>query len=211
MTAEYNVHINQQQLAEAVALFEFIGGNSKDAVRVAINKTGPKARTLSSKAIRGQVRLKAGYVNQRLKFVRATKARLTGKIAAPRRGVLMSRYSTDTQISGDKVSWVSRPPVPPRGIKVKIKPDQPPKLVSGGSDIEGKPWYLVLKNSGRVAIAGLRKSPGPSGGMIKVFHSPSLSQVFEDVKDDVQPEVGAEYTRQMADAMRYLLNKQKPR
>lgn len=212
MSVGYEVRPNEEQLRDAVALFEFIGGNSADAVRVAINKTGPKVRTLSSREIRNQVRLKAGYVNERLKFTKATTRKLSGSIRTPTRGILMSRYSTDTRISGEKVSWLKPPPVPSRGIKVKIKPSQPPKLVSGGSETVGSPWYLVLRGTGgRVGIAARRAVPGPQGGKVKVFHSPSLSQVFEDVKDDVSPEAGEEYTRQLADAMRYLLNKQRPR
>lgn len=210
MTVGYEVKANQAQLREAQELFEFIGGNTTDAVRIAINKAGPKIKTLASSEIRDQVRLKAGYVKKRLKFTKSTKGRLSGKISAPMRGMLMSRYSTDAKISGEKVSWLKPPPVPTRGIKIKIKPTEPPKLFSGSPEIEGKPWYLALKN-GRVAIAGRRKTAGPRGGNIKVFHSPSLSQVFEDVKDDIMPAAGEAYTEQMAQAMRYLLNKRKPR
>jgi hypothetical protein len=212
MSVAFEVQPNLDQLEDAIALFEFIGGNSANAVRVAINKTGPKIRTISNREIRNQVRLKASYVNQNLKFTKATNQRLSGAIRTPTRGILMSRYSTDTKISGEKVSWIKPPPVPPRGIKVKIKPNRPPKLVSGDEETVGKPWYLVLRGTGgRVGIAARRATPGPRGGKVKVFHSPSLSQVFEDVKDDVSPEAGEEYTRQLADAMRFLLNKQQPR
>ena len=51
MTAvSYNVELDRSQIAEAISLFEFVGGNSDDALRVAINKAGPKVRTIASRA-----------------------------------------------------------------------------------------------------------------------------------------------------------------
>jgi hypothetical protein len=210
VTIKYDIKVDEAALAQAKALFEFIGGNSNEATRVAINKTGPRIRTIASRNIREQVRLKAGYVNERLKFTRATRNELVGRIRTPSRGILLSRFSTDTQISGDKVSWIKPPPTPPRGIRVKVKPTGAAKVFGGHSDIDGQPFYLVLGN-GRIAIAGRRKVPGPRGGKFRVFYGPSLSQVYDDVKDDVGPEASEAFTREMADAMRYLLNRRVPR
>ena len=209
MTIRYNIEPDREALAEVTALFEFLGGNTRNANRIAINRTGPKVRTRASQAIRSQVRLKAGYVNQRLKFTRASNFNLNAKISAPSRGLLLTRYSTDTLISGDKVSWIKPPPVPARGIRVKVKPTGPIKVVRGDPETDGKPFYMAL-DSGVLAIAGRRKTPGPRGGKIKVFFAPSLSQVWTDVKDDVLPEAGDILTSEMADAIRYLLRKQLP-
>lgn len=210
MTVGYKVEPDLESLDRAIKLFEFIGGNTRDAMRVAINKTGPKVRTRASSEIRTQVRLKAGFVKQRLKFIKASRGKLTGAIQTPTRGQLLTRFSTQSLISGDKVSWIKPPEVPPRGIKVKIKPDQPPKLVQGTSETRpNKPFFLVLSN-GRLAIAARRNAPGPKGGSIDVFHGPSLSQVFDSVKDDVQPEASRIYTEELIDAMRFVLTKRSP-
>ena len=56
----YNVQVDEVAVRDAASLFEFVGGNSEDALRIAINKTAPKIRTLASKAIRTQVRLLHG-------------------------------------------------------------------------------------------------------------------------------------------------------
>ena len=78
-----------------------------------------------------------------------------------------------------------------------------------GSGIAGKPFYMVLKG-GFLGVAARRIVPGPRGGKIKVFNGPSISQVFNSVRDDVTPEAGAQLEAQLLDAMRYLLLKQHP-
>ena len=214
MTISYRIDPDKEQLSEVVSLFEFLGGNMRDAQRIAINKAGPKIKTLSSRRIREQVRLSVKYVNERIKFFRASRASLNARISMPSRGMLLSRFSTDVMISGDKVGWLKPPPVPDRGIRVKVKPQGPVKVLGGDSEIDGRPFYMVLKNTaGRVGIAGRRKIPGKRGGKIKVFYGPSMSQVFagaRGVKQGVLPEAGEELTYQMADAIRYLLRKQLP-
>lgn len=210
MAIQYEIRPNEEQIREAVALFEFVGGNIQDAIRVAINKAAPKIRTAASRAIRAQVRLGAAYVNERLQIRRATRGQLSGAISTPSRGLLLSRFSTDAQVASDKVGWFKAPPAPKLGIRVKVKPDGSPAVVTGGNEISGKPFYLALKNSGALAIAGRRRFPGPRGGKIEVFYGPSLSQVFNTVRDEVMPQAQAEYQAQLLDAMRYILVKKYP-
>jgi hypothetical protein len=207
MSVEYTIAPNQEQLAEAIALFRFVGGNTDDAVRIAINKTAPKIRTAASRAIREQIRLKAAYVNERLVVAdpRATRRNLKASIRTPTRGLLMSRFSTDPQIADPSISWIKPPPVPPGGIKVKVKPTGSAKVFQGRG-IDGKPFYLVLKNSRAIGIAGRETGTGK----LKVFHGPSISQVFNDVRDDVLPQAAEEYQAQILDAMRYLLTMRYP-
>lgn len=207
MTLAYEIKIDQAQVAEAVSLFEFIGGNTANAVRIAINKSAPKVRTTASRAIRDQVRLAASYVNERLVIRKATRARLNGAISTPSRGLLLSRFSTDALIASEKASWIRPPLIPRGGIKVKVKPDGGAKAVSGGSDTAGnKPFYMILNGGRNIGIAarlaGSKK--------VKVFSGPSLSQVFDTVRDDVLPGAAAEYQHQLLDAMRYILVKQYP-
>ncbi len=206
----FEVQPDQEQLRDAIRLFKLVDGNAGKAVQVAINKAGPKIRTRASREIRDQVRLKAGYVNKRLKFQRSRGQTLEGRITAPSRGLLLSKFSTDSRVAGDNISWVRPPDEPKRGIRVKVKPRGGTKAVSGDGETKGKPFYMVLPKSRRIGIAARRLSPGPEGGKIKVFYGPSLSQVFNDVKDDMTPEAEAEYTFQLLDAMRYLLVKEYP-
>lgn len=199
----YNVQVDEVAVADAAALFTFVGGNSEDALRIAINKTAPKIKTLASKAIRTQVRLSASYVGERLLITKATRKKLTGAIGTPSRGILLSRFSTDPLIAGDKVGWIKPPLIPPGGIRVKVKPDGAPKVVQG--DTGRKPFYMVLNNGANVGI--MRRS---ADGKVQALYGPSLSQVFNTVRDDVLPAAGAELQAQLLDAMRYLLVKKYP-
>lgn len=207
---EYDVTADTEQVAEAVRLFEFVGGNTSDAIRIAINKTAPKAKTLASVAIRAQVRLTASYVNGRLAVTKATRSRLSAAITTPARGVLMTRYSTDSVVAlgVDKFNWLKPPPIPARGIKIKIKQSGTTK--SAPSFEGNKPFYMVLKNSHALGIVARLDTPGKQGGRFKVFNSPSLSQVFNTVRGDVLPAASAEYQAQLLDAMRYILAKTYP-
>lgn len=208
----YEVNVDKNQVADALALFEFVGGNSADAIRVAINKSAPRVRTKASRAIRDQVRLQASYVNERLTIRRATRAKLSGAISTPSRGLLMTKFSTDTAISGDKVSWLVAPDEPKQGIRVKVKPKGSASIFKGAEGknlpaMEGKPFYLVLKNSRQLGIA--RRLVGSK--KVHVFHGPSLSQVFNKVRDQVLPEASEIYETEMLDAIRFLLAKKYPK
>lgn len=199
----YSVDVDQASVADAVSAFEFVGGNSADALRIAINKTAPKIKTAASKAIRTQVRLAAAYVGERLVVTKATKNRLSAAIKTPSRGLLLSRFSTDPLIAGDKLGWIRPPAIPTNGIRVKVKPSGAAK---GAPGMDGnKPFYLRLNGGQNLGIAARMSS-----GKIHVFSGPSLSQVFNTVRGDVLPEAGAELQAQLLDAMRYLLVKKYP-
>lgn len=200
MTIAFEIKPNEEQLAEAISLFEFIGGNTSDAVRVAINQAGPKVKTLSSTKIREEVRLSASYVRDRLEFSKASRGNLTGAIRTPSRGLLLTRFSTDPLIAGEKVTWLKPPLTPKGGIRVKVKPNLPPKVVQADGS---KPFYIVLKG-GNLGIATR------IGRTIDVKYGPSLSQVFANIKDQALPEAIAIYQDELLQAMNYLLKKQYP-
>lgn len=203
----YSVEVDRESIQSAIDYFTFLGGNTDEALRVAINKAGPKVKTASSKAIREQVRLSAKYVGGQLRFDRATRQKLQGAIRAPTRGILLPRFSTDAQIAGDKVSWIKPPPIPPLGIRVKVKP-------SGSAKVMSRDWfYMVLPDSRALGIA--RRRPrgqrGPRGGKYEVAYGPSVSQVFSrETRDRLIPEASQELTEQLLDAMRFLLQKKYP-
>lgn len=204
MSASFEIRVDEAKLKETIELFEFVGGNTSDAIRVAINKAAPKVKTIASKRIREEVRLTASYVNGKLTVRKATKGRLNGAVLTPMRGLLLSKYSTDAQAASDKIGWIKPPPVPARGIRVKVKPSGETKTMDGA-------FYVVLNkgknNGGQLAIA-VRE--GKDRKPIKVFQAASLSQVFGNVRQDVMPDAAGEFEFQMLDAMRYLLAKKYP-
>lgn len=208
----FEVQVDEAQVNEALSVFKFIGGNAADAIRVAINKSGPPIRTESSRQIRNQVRLKASYINekdssgrQRLSFTKATRSNLTGSIRTQSRGLLLSRFSTTASVANGTAAGT--PEAPARGIKVKVKP-------SSGTKGMGKEWfYMRLKNSNAIGIARRRPKgqTGPQGGKYEVAYGPSLSQVFNDVRGDVLPQAAERYQTELGKAIAFLLRKKHPK
>lgn len=187
----YSAKLDPADVRDVRLLLRGLQDEAPKILSRALNKTVTKARTESSKAIRGDVRLKAAYVRQRLSVRKANPRNLSAKIMTPSRGLLLSRFSTNSQIASPNISWIKAPDEPPRGIRVKVKPSGGTQTISGDSETKGKPFYLALKN-GRLAIAARRKTVGPRGGKIKVFYGPSLSQVFKTLLPDLQEPL-AEY------------------
>lgn len=179
------VEIDRSSMKSVRLMLAGVQSQSPKILSRSLNATATKTRTEGSKEIRKQVNLKAAYVRSRLTLRKASQNKLSASIATPVRGLLLSHYSTDRQIAGSNVSWIKPPKVPTRGIRVKVQAGTGTKVVTGGDEIKGKPFYMVLPNSRRVAIVGRRASAGASGGKIKVLYGPSLSQVFDDVVGDL--------------------------
>ena len=180
------VQVDRSSLEEVRALLAKFSDGAARAHTRSLNKTVTKARLESSKEIRKQVRLSAAYAKSLLTITKASIRKPQAKVSTPTRGLLLSRFSTDSMISGDKVGWLKPPTIPARGLRIKVKPTGGAKVFSGDDEIKGKPFYMVLPGtSGRVAIVGRRAKSGSDGGKIKVFYGPSLSQVFTDVKEDI--------------------------
>jgi hypothetical protein len=205
----YTVKADTEQLQAAVKLFEFIGGNTSDALRVAINKTLPIAKTRSSQAIAEQVNLKAAYIKEKIGVFKASRQNLSGKLSAESRGTLLSRFEY-----GAKASLFGGLLTPSEPIKVKVNPGAGQiKTVKGDEETYGQPFLFRLKNAAdglTYGIGAWRKKSGTKGGRIKAFYGPSVSQVFNSVRGEVTPELQETYTRQLIDAMRYVLSKQYP-
>jgi hypothetical protein len=206
----YTVRANPEQLAAAQELFQFIGANSTLAIRVAINKTLPIAKTAAAKGIGEQVNLKAAYIKEKIGVFKATNKNLVGRLSTESRGLLLSKYEY-----GAKASLFGGLLTPDDPIRVKVNPGGGQiKTVKGDDETYGQPFLVRLKagNSDGLdyGIGAWRKKSGKQGGRIKVFHSGSVSQVFDDVRDEITPELQDVYTTQLADAMRYVLQKQYP-
>ncbi len=177
--------VDRSSLNEVRALLAKFSDGAARAHSRSLNKTVTKGRTDSSKEIRKQIRLNAAYAKSLLTITKASQKNLSARITTPVRGLLLSRFSTNTSISGDKVSWLKPPSIPARGLRIKVKPNGSPVPFSGDDEIVGKPFYMVLPGTGRVGIVGRKAKLGAQGGKIKVFYGPSLSQVFTDVKEDL--------------------------
>lgn len=204
--SSYSVEVDPQHISNALALFEFVGGNVKNAQKIAINKTTRKVRSSTtwagggaSQRVREQAKFKVSYVNRNLTIDYASPSRLEGKIKTPGRGALLSVFATNLN------NFATAEP------KVQVKPSGRALVVRGNQQTTpNKPFYMVLPDSGVVAIVARRNRPGPRGGKIKAFYGPSLSQVFTDVKDEMTPDATNEYQTQLLDAMRYLLSLRYP-
>jgi len=215
----FSVDPNLDDIAGSVAYFNFVGGQTTDAVRIAINKAGPKVRSGStstmpsgsiSRRIRDEIRVTASYLNerndngtQRLGFSRATRNSLSGAITTQSRGILLSRFEWNP-----RVSLIGGILFPENPIRVRVKPASSGgsiKPLSGGNDVQGSAFYIRLRNSGAIGLAKFRV-----GGGIKVFYGPSVSQVFTEVKEEVLQSASDVYQAELLDAMRYILNGRPP-
>lgn len=180
-----SAQIDKASLSNVRLLLKGVKNEAPKILTRALNETAKKAGTEGSREVRKKVNLKAAYVKERLKVDKANFRNLQSRVKTPSRGLLLSRFSTNAQVKSEKISWIKPPLVPKRGIKVKVDPSQGSEYVTGGTEVRGKPFYMALKN-GRLAIAARRKVLGPQGGKIKVFYGPSLSQVFNNVIDDLR-------------------------
>ena len=206
----YAVKVDEDSLADSIALFKFAGGNIDRAITVAINKTVPQAKTKAAKEISTLYNLKSSYIKSKLNLRKARATNLSGAVFAASRGTLLSRFEY-----GAKTSLVSGLVTPDVPIRVKVKKQKGGiRTVSGNNATYGKPFLFRLKNARAggmsYGIGGWRKTPGPRGGRIEAFYSQSVSQIFERVKDEVTPEITEIYQKQIGLAMNYLLRKQYP-
>lgn len=206
----YSVRADQSQLEAAMSFFEFIGANTDDAVRVAINKTLPKVKSLSSRLIGEQVNLKPSYIDSNLIEKPATNTNLVGKLLAESRGTLLSHFQTGGD--GAVVGGILFPKSP---IRVSVKPGRSHSVTGAESPVAvyGKPFLFRLKNAKdgvQHGIGMFRRNSGAQGGRIQTFYGPSVSQVFKTVRKDVEPEASDIYQAELLDAMSHVLNSQSP-
>ena len=206
-TLKTAVEVDQSQIQEALSLFQFVGGNIDKAYTIAINKSGKQIRNKATKQIYDRLNVKSTNIKKRIRFVSASRTKLSGKITTDPRGLLLSRFSTDPNLKSNKVTWIKPPPVPKKGIRVKVRRDLAPKLLKGApGELAGKPFYMVFPSNKVLGIVARK-----SGGGIKSFYGYSVSQAWEWVRDDVVPEATEVYQKQLLDAMRFVLLKQAPK
>ena len=86
------ITVDKQAIRRIESDLMHIKNGAPRAMSRAINHTLGVTRTEASKEIRKQVKLKAGYVREKLKIKRATFYSLNGAIQTPARGTLLTRY-----------------------------------------------------------------------------------------------------------------------
>lgn len=173
------------------------------ALMRAINHTLNVTRTEASREIRKQIRLKAAYTRKRLTIQKATRSSLTGRISAPQRGRLLSRFSTLASVANSPASGLSSPPQ--KTPSVKVKPGRGTKKMPGAFFIG------PLSNSGVIAIAR-RTQWGPGLGRsegVKILYGPSLSQVFTDVAEELREPSSERVSQRLELEARNLLERAK--
>lgn len=169
----------------AITFLRKLGKEGSKAVVRATNNTGRRTRTLASRTIREQVSLKAGYVRERLKITRATAKKPEFVIRARRRGVLMTRYPYTVLKSGVTVK-ISR-----KGPRRKLGSAFETRLSAGGRLID------VIAVPGPRDSAGRRLRYANGNAKLKVLYSPSVSQVFNRVRETITPEVALYFQQQI--------------
>ena len=158
------------------------------AMSRAINHTLGVTRTEASKEIRKQVKLKAGYVRDKLAVKRPTFNWLNGASQTPTRGTLHTGSPNQRYNRGS--------------VGVQVKPTGGKKRMPGA--------FFIRFANGVQAIA-IRTQYGPGLGRsegLKVLYGPSTSQVFTDVKDDLQAPSGNRLMQRMGHEAERLLNRQ---
>jgi len=162
------IDVDPQQLADAQQRLAHIKNGAARALMRALNKTAAKARTVASTEIRQQVKLTAATVREKLTVRKATLASLSAGLRAEKRGLLMYHYVTN---AGN-----AQKGRPKTKIRVQIKPGQTVVLDSA--------FYILTKGSSKLTPAVREGQRG-----VKVLHSPSVSQVFTTVKDDISADL----------------------
>lgn len=152
----------------------------------AINAEAARGKTLASRKIREQIGLKAGYVNERLKIRRATATKLVAEISTPKRGLLLTRFANrQITVRGRKA-----------GVAVRVKP-------RGGFKKMPKAFYIRLRAG---AMPGFNEGIAiRENDKVKVLHGPSISQVFNTVREDVAPELLEKYRTTLAREIQYAM------
>ena len=191
MTTRYEIQPNWDQIQKAWDKLEFIGLNTKLAMRVGINKTSKRTRTWLSTKIRENINVLKKDVDPKLVRTMATTSHLVGKITVPSKGLVLARFGTTAK----------KP-------RVRVHPDRPIKAVRG-NPAEVYPdsaFWGISPNGTRLIFAPLL-TPGPKGGKLKMFYGPSPSQVFNRLKDEGETfeEVSTIFTDELIRAMRYVV------
>lgn len=155
------------------------GAISKGTVR-SINNTAKKVKTQAAKQIGQEVVLTAGYIKKKLQITKARRNKEFAVIFATKRGILLSRFSNKQLTRKAKQGGKKN-----AGISVKVGRKQPRKKMRGA-------FYIRLKGSSVTGIA-IRKKGAKGRNNFKVIHGPSVSQVWNNIKVNMEQDIQSWY------------------
>lgn len=172
------VYVAKDNRNALVKDLQYIKDGANLALTRALNESSNRAKTRGSQEIRKDVRLKAAYVKSKLKSAKdtpankATFSRLQSKVSADSRGLLMSKFVT---------TGIGETP-----IKSRVK--------ASGAITEWKSAFWLKLRQGKTQDGTLgvfikRKKLGKRGGKFKAVYAPSVSQVFNEVREEIAPEM----------------------
>ena len=144
----------------------------------ALNRTITKGRTLTSKEIRSEVNLKAGYVKERVDIRKADFSKQIASIVARKRGILLSRFPNRI--------------IKKKGVSVRVKRGSA-KFIKGA-------FKANVKAGGRTVEVVALRVPGRyknGNAKFKALYGPSPSQVFANVRDKIGPQLERELLLQL--------------
>lgn len=173
----------------------------------AVNKTLERARATAGREIRKQVNLPARYLSSnsaasRLQISRrARPGDLEGVITGRGRPTSLARFAkTKPKMQGNRM-------VTPNGIQVSVQPGKAQRLDkaffvrlrSGDDGTLGNLGLAIRLPAGQVPERAYR--PKHMGKGLWLLFGPSVNQVFDDVGEDIAPDMldfmDGEFTRQM--------------
>lgn len=167
------VRIDKNQLDDTQAMLKGLSLDGPKILTRALNKTVRRGQKRASEEIRKQVSLKAAYVKKKLYVNPANYKKLSASLSAQKRGVLMTQYPFSVLKRG--------------GVTVKIKRNEKRARLPGA--------FLTQVNAGarRVDVVAIPDNRGgryaTGNRKMKVLYSPSVSQIFNTVRDDIDREL----------------------
>ena len=172
------------------AIAQIGGKHSAVAIQSVLSETSKFAREQSVSRISSQVALSRSYVARHLRVfppIQKGKSWEAG-VQATKRGVLLSRFENRGIRVPKKHPGRGKGSTKHGGIRGKVKP---------GSSYAAPGFFYVpgLRGSGALGIA-VRTGKGRDD--YKVLHGPSVSQVFQTVRNDLSPELKDRMTRVVA-------------
>lgn len=162
---------------------------TRKAASISINKTANRARTLSSREIRSQVRLTAAYLNapDRLYVSSyATEENLSASITARKRPTSLVTYGAKQETRRGK-----RKPKVNAGISVAVKNKGARRRIRQAFFVRLKNNNLgvAVRSTEGLNLKRINVSAGKASAGIITLYGPSVDQVFNTVRSDIAPEM----------------------
>lgn len=171
------------------AMAQLSGKHSAVALQTVLSDAAKHGRERAVSAIAGQVALGKPYIKRHLRVLPPAQKgdSLEAGVQATRRGVLLSRFENRGLLVPKKHPRRGEGSTKHGGVTGMVKP--------GRRYTEPKFFFIKLRGSGAKGIA-VRTGKGRSA--YKVLQGPSVSQVFQSVRNDIAPELQERAARQVA-------------